>query len=236
MVYIEKKDFREEYRKKGDYHYQLSGFSDWFIRWNYRLLIHYLGRARTGRILDLACGDGLLEFINPSLRIVGADFSIDALAYARRKNAGGASRYTGVDMRFLPFAAGAFDGAMCSLSLQYLDREGLLECFSEVKRVLKPGGRFIFSYINPDYRLNAKHLDRLRSRNRQLQAVLTCDEITRCLAEAGWSLERIRGTNYPLDFSSIPAALQRFAFHASKIGFFFYRSAYHHVYVATAGK
>ena len=236
MVYIEKKDFREEYRKKDDYHYQLSGFSDWFIRWNYRLLIKYLGEARRGRVLDLACGDGLLEFIYPSLNIVGADYSLDALMTARKKNAHGASMYTGVDMKLLPFAAGAFDGAICSLSLQYLDREGLLECLSEVKRVLKHNGRFIFSYINPDYRLNERHLDRLKSRKKELQAVMTSAEITQCLVEVGWSLERMRGTNYPLDFSSIPTGFKRIAFHISKIGFFFYRSAYHHVYVATAGK
>jgi SAM-dependent methyltransferase len=46
----------------------------------------------------------------------------------------------------LPFPDGAFDGAMCAVSVQYLTRP--LEVFAEVARVLKPGGPFVVSFSN----------------------------------------------------------------------------------------
>jgi len=46
----------------------------------------------------------------------------------------------------LPFADGAFDGAMCAVSVQYLVRP--VEVFGEVRRALKPGAPFIVSFSN----------------------------------------------------------------------------------------
>jgi len=46
----------------------------------------------------------------------------------------------------LPFESGSFDGAVCSVSVQYLTRP--LEVFVEVGRVLKPGAPFIVSFSN----------------------------------------------------------------------------------------
>jgi SAM-dependent methyltransferase len=46
----------------------------------------------------------------------------------------------------LPFEAGRFDGAIDTVSVQYLTRP--VEVFAEVYRVLRPGGRFIVTYSN----------------------------------------------------------------------------------------
>lgn len=46
----------------------------------------------------------------------------------------------------LPFEAGDFDAAFCTVSIQYLTRP--VEVFQEVNRVLKPGGVFIVSFSN----------------------------------------------------------------------------------------
>ena len=46
----------------------------------------------------------------------------------------------------LPFDDGAFDGAMCAVSVQYMRRP--LEIFADVARVLKPGGLFVVSFSN----------------------------------------------------------------------------------------
>ena len=49
----------------------------------------------------------------------------------------------------LPFADGAFDAALCTCGVQYLVRP--VELFSEVKRVLKPGGVFLVSFTRGCY-------------------------------------------------------------------------------------
>jgi SAM-dependent methyltransferase len=46
----------------------------------------------------------------------------------------------------LPYSDGAFDGACCCVSVQYLQRP--VEVFREVARVLKPGGPFVVSFSN----------------------------------------------------------------------------------------
>lgn len=46
----------------------------------------------------------------------------------------------------LPFEDQTFDGAICTVSVQYLTRP--LEVFNEVQRVLKPGAPFIVSFSN----------------------------------------------------------------------------------------
>ncbi len=46
----------------------------------------------------------------------------------------------------LPFADGAFDDAVCCVSVDYLTRP--VEVFTEVARVLRPGGRFVCTFSN----------------------------------------------------------------------------------------
>lgn len=46
----------------------------------------------------------------------------------------------------LPFADGAFGGAMCAVSIQYVTHPLLL--FGEVRRVLRPGAPFVVSFSN----------------------------------------------------------------------------------------
>lgn len=46
----------------------------------------------------------------------------------------------------LPFATGAFDAAICTVSVQYMTKP--LEIFREVNRVLQPGGFFVVSFSN----------------------------------------------------------------------------------------
>lgn len=46
----------------------------------------------------------------------------------------------------LPFDDGAFDAAVCTVSVQYLTNP--VAVFADVARVLKPGGRFLVSFSN----------------------------------------------------------------------------------------
>lgn len=50
------------------------------------------------------------------------------------------------DRPTLPYADAAFDAALCCVSVQYLVRPA--EVFAEVRRVLRPGARFIVTFSN----------------------------------------------------------------------------------------
>lgn len=46
----------------------------------------------------------------------------------------------------LPYADGEFDAVVCAVSVQYLTRP--VEVFTDVRRVLRPGGPFVVSFSN----------------------------------------------------------------------------------------
>jgi SAM-dependent methyltransferase len=56
----------------------------------------------------------------------------------------------------LPFADASFDGALCTVSVQYLTRP--IEVFAEVGRVLRPGAPFIVSFSNRCFPSKAVHI------------------------------------------------------------------------------
>jgi SAM-dependent methyltransferase len=88
-----------------------------------------------GRVLDLGCGTGHSYRELDPRESVGVDREPSVLA--------GQDRETHVaDMRELPFADGSFASVISVQSLEHVpDPESVL---SEVRRVLKPGGRAVF--------------------------------------------------------------------------------------------
>jgi len=98
-------------------------------------------------VLDLGAGTGTLAIRlkarTPAADVTGLDADPDVLSIARRKAA--ESR---CDVRFaegfsteLPFPAGAFDVVLSTLFFHHLTGADKRATLSEVRRVLKPGGR-----------------------------------------------------------------------------------------------
>lgn len=93
-------------------------------------------RAGSGRVLDLACGDGpLLVRLAPGA--IGLDVSGEELALARAR---GTTVVRG-RAQALPFCEGAFDTVVCHLAFMLFDEVDVV--VSELARVLVPGGRFV---------------------------------------------------------------------------------------------
>ncbi len=117
--------------------------------------------AQGCRWLDLGCGhqllpswrrDGEEALVTRAALMVGVDPVIAALHQHRTiplRAAGDAS--------YLPFAKGAFDLVTANMVVEHLANP--LEQFREVRRVLRPGGRFVFH--TPNRRGHATILARL---------------------------------------------------------------------------
>jgi ubiquinone/menaquinone biosynthesis C-methylase UbiE len=104
------------------------------------------------RLLELACGTGELWLANlrripPGWNITLSDFSPGMLEQAR-KNLADAPRYFAyerIDIQSIPFEDANFDAVIANHMLYYVpDKSGAL---SEVRRVLKAGGRFFTSTV-----------------------------------------------------------------------------------------
>ena len=101
-----------------------------------------------GRILDLCCGTGDIVFhllrTDPSLKVTGADFCEPMLAAARERAAREhlpAATFVQGDAMALPFADNSFDGATMGFAMRNVaDIDTTLR---EIRRVLRPGARFV---------------------------------------------------------------------------------------------
>jgi ubiquinone/menaquinone biosynthesis C-methylase UbiE len=116
----------------------------------YRQSALQLASIRTGEsILDLGCGTGTLAIAAKSLVGAGHVACIDAspemIARARHKASKAALEieFKLASADSLPFADASFDAVLSTTVLHCLPRQTLGRCFSEVRRVLKPSGRFL---------------------------------------------------------------------------------------------
>ncbi|MDX8348232.1 bifunctional 2-polyprenyl-6-hydroxyphenol methylase/3-demethylubiquinol 3-O-methyltransferase UbiG [Cognatiyoonia sp. IB215446] len=101
-------------------------------------------------VLDLGCAGGFMaEAIHDrGAKVAGIDPAVDAIA-AARAHAEATSREITYDVGLgesLPYPDDAFDAVVCVDVLEHVS--DLTQVISEVARVLRPGGIFLFDTIN----------------------------------------------------------------------------------------
>jgi malonyl-CoA O-methyltransferase len=113
-----------------------------------------LFRLDPRRILDLGAGTGYgarhLAKRYPKARCLALDLSPEMLRIARRRAPWLCRRhdYVAGDAVALPLASASVDLIYSSLALQWVG--DLDACFSECRRVLRPGGLLLFATFGPD--------------------------------------------------------------------------------------
>lgn len=100
-------------------------------------------------ILDMGTGTGsqcpVLAEKYSAAAVIGMDMAMGMLEYARSQNTRQSRiHWCSGDIEFLPFADESFDLICSSLAIQWCSLEKVL---SEVYRILKPGGTFVFSTL-----------------------------------------------------------------------------------------
>ncbi|MBO2532940.1 MAG: class I SAM-dependent methyltransferase [Thermoactinomycetaceae bacterium] len=115
-------------------------------------IVEWLDLSPKDHILDLCCGTGRhsIALARRGYRVTGLDLSETLLSHAVALSKGLPVRFVHGDMRSLPFSKEMFDVVLnLFTSFGYFvedrDNERVL---AEIRRVLKPGGRFLIDFLN----------------------------------------------------------------------------------------
>jgi len=108
-------------------------------------------QASPSRVLDLGCGTGFfrpaLVARYPGAGYIGLDLAPGMVEFARAR-AGSDGYWLVADGESLPLATASIDLVFSSLTIQWCPHPRQL--FAELARVLKPGGRCLFTTLGPD--------------------------------------------------------------------------------------
>jgi ubiquinone/menaquinone biosynthesis C-methylase UbiE len=103
--------------------------------------------ANDRMILETAAGTGIvtraLAAAAPQSAIVATDLNQAMLDVAAERTLSAQTRWQQADAQALPFAAESFDLVVCGFGVMFMPDKRA--AFGEARRVLRPGGRFIFT-------------------------------------------------------------------------------------------
>jgi ubiquinone/menaquinone biosynthesis C-methylase UbiE len=99
-------------------------------------------------VLETAAGTGVLtralgKQLPASTHIVATDLNQPMLDQAARRQHAGAVEWKQADALALPFADASFDAVACQFGVMFFPDK--VQGYKEARRVLRPGGRFLFS-------------------------------------------------------------------------------------------
>lgn len=108
------------------------------------------GELAKKAILDLGCGDGLFAQTCVAAgcdRFVGVDSSAPMIDRARERAGSGSTSFEVASIEDFAAPAASFDLVTSRMALHYV--HDLDPVFTSVHRMLRPGGRLIFSVVHP---------------------------------------------------------------------------------------
>jgi ubiquinone/menaquinone biosynthesis C-methylase UbiE len=161
-----------------------------------------LGETRLGRILDAACGPGLLSTaLSPrAQQVVSVDLTSEMLRVARRRrdDAGlGNVLFARSLVEQLPFAPACFDAAVLRLALHHFDRPDT--ALRSLRAVLRPGARLalldLLGCEDPETARLHDAIERLRDPSHQ--ALVPETRLRELVCGAGFRVERCETWSRP---------------------------------------
>ena len=113
-------------------------------------------------VLDIACGNGQFarKMAQLGARVIATDISERMIANAKARTRENADRieYRVVDAtsreQLLALGEGRFDAAVCTMAM--MDMASIDPLFESLTRLLKAGGRFVFSVCHPCFNANPR--------------------------------------------------------------------------------
>ncbi|MGB3939933.1 MAG: class I SAM-dependent methyltransferase [Candidatus Manganitrophaceae bacterium] len=163
-IYASQKKYFEKAYRTGEHGWPVEGPSPPVVRF----LTHFKKENRSGRILDIGCGEGrhAALFAREGYRAVGLDNQPLAVERAAQIAGNGRVRrnlrFLVGDVFHLPFGPQAFDVILDYGCLHHICRRDTAVYLKNVVPLLKPGGYFLLSCFSTRFK---HHPEEKRKRN-----------------------------------------------------------------------
>jgi ubiquinone/menaquinone biosynthesis C-methylase UbiE len=153
----------------------------------YKRICEVSAAHRGERVLDVGCGGGYLSrllalAVGEEGRVTGIDPSAAAIEYARRKAPGNCEFTVGV-AQHLDQPDESFDLVTSTLAVHHIPRDVRAAAFTQLYRVLRPGGRLLVADFRPGGRRFSLHA---RGRAMRHGAAIAVDDL---VTAAGFRIE-----------------------------------------------
>jgi len=156
-------EFAEDYREIHNNSIKLSGAdSDFFSEYKIAELKLYEAAEGQLHILDFGCGDGnssvYIRKHFPNAKITGIDVSEDSIKIANERGLK-AAEFQDFDGANLPFDPDSFDMVFTSMVFHHIEHSLHHNLLNDIRRVMKPGGRFYIFEHNPHNPMTRRVVD-----------------------------------------------------------------------------
>ena len=192
-----------------------SARESWNYLFDFSVACELLAPRPDDLVLDFAAGTcWATEMLSRlGVRTVSVDLSTEMMRRGRERLASDrrlvfrdAAAFVAARGQSLPFAAGSFDGVLCMNALHHLP--SYAAGLREIHRVLKPGGRAVFS--EPGDAHAVQPLSRFRMKEeRVIEKAVSLPAIRRLAIDAGFSRMRVvplrSSAAYAFDYAATPA-------------------------------
>jgi malonyl-CoA O-methyltransferase len=166
-------------------------------------------KALTGTLLDLGCGTGflsarLLEFAQS---VIALDIALPMLQVTRTKLADISNvSYVCADAEQLPLIEQIVGDVFSNLALQWC--VNLEAVFTDIKRVLKPGGRLVFSTFGPQTLQELKSAWKEVDDYNHVNEFYSEQQLTHFLQQAGYAEIKTETKLYISSYASVLALMK----------------------------
>jgi len=187
-------------------------WTTWLVSWNYlfdlSLACELLAPRPDDLVLDLAAGTSwATEFLQRlGVRTMSLDLSVEMMRRGRKRLSSDSRLVFREEAGFvvgrgqnLPFAGESFDGVLCLNALHHLP--SYASALREIHRILKPGGRAVFSEPGTDHPTRPLPKTRMNEEG-VIEKGVSLPLIRRLAFEAGFSRMRVVPLRAPATYVS----------------------------------